>query len=196
MLRTDELRSEERAFLRRWLDDPRAGDVSARICTALREKQGDIADGLLKIFVHEVLAALEGHVVDSKALLKHADSAERLARFLRGSDERPHPPLFPNSDALISSLNDAVKVLRSLAKSQVDRGFDQVSRVDRDGSRARVAFMRAVGMLLNAFCGRFLDEVGIFLSDVAFPKQETTLDQLRSARRPTTRDKRSTRSDR
>jgi hypothetical protein len=38
-----------------------------------------------------------------------------------------------------------------------------------------------------AFCGQFLDDAGIFLTDIAFPGQETTLEQIRSSRRPTTR---------
>jgi hypothetical protein len=37
-----------------------------------------------------------------------------------------------------------------------------------------------------AFCGQFLDDAGIFLTDIAFPGQET-LEQIRSSRRPTTR---------
>jgi hypothetical protein len=41
--------------------------------------------------------------------------------------------------------------------------------------------------LLAKFCGKFLNDAGIFLTDIAFPGQETKLDQIRSSRRPTTR---------
>ena len=48
--------------------------------------------------------------------------------------------------------------------------------------------MRGTGKREMAYCGRFLDEASIFLTDLAFPEHETTLDQIRSARRPTTRN--------
>ncbi len=187
---SDNLQSEERAFLERWMADPRADDVWSKIEAAIQKKHGEFAEGLRRPFIYDVLAVSAGYATDPSAFLKQADNAESLARFLRGPNSRPDPPLLPNSEVLISSLEDAARALRSMAASQIEAGLKQVSRMDQNGSRARVTFMQSVSELLKAFCGEFLDEAGIFLTDIGFPNQETTLDQIRAARRPTTRAKR------
>ncbi|THD54559.1 MAG: hypothetical protein E8A46_08160 [Bradyrhizobium sp.] len=187
IIRSDNLRAEERAFLERWLSHPFADQVWSKIEVAMQSNHGEAADGLRRTFIHEMLAALTGHAADSATFRKQADKAESLARFLRGPDLRPHPPLLPNSEALISSLEDAAVALRTMATNQINAGLKQVSRMDINGSKRRVIFMWSVSDLLVAFCGKFLDEAGIFLTDVAFPSQQTTLDQMRAARRPTTK---------
>jgi hypothetical protein len=190
VMESDNLQSDERAFLGRWKTDPRADDVWSKIEAAMKKKHGAFADGLQRPFIHQVLAVLAGYATDSKAFLEQADNAKSLARFLRGPDLRPHPPLLPNSEMLISLLEDAAQALGTMAANQISAGLREVSRIDRNDSRTRVTFMRSVSELLMAFCDQFLDEAGIFLTDIAFPNQETTLDQIRAARRPTTRPKR------
>jgi hypothetical protein len=187
---SDSLQSEERAFLGRWIADTRADDVWSKIEAAMQTKHGEFAEGLRRPFINDVLALLAGYATDSKAFLKQADNAESLSRFLRGPNSRPNPPLLPNSEMLISSLVDAALALRTMAANQKNADLKQVSRMDQSGSRGRVTFMWSVSELLKAFCGQFLDEAGIFLTDIAFPTQETTLDQIYAARRPTTRAKR------
>jgi hypothetical protein len=190
VMKSDYLQSEERAFLGRWIADPRADDVWSKIEAAMHNKHGEFAEGLRGPFIDQVLALLAGYATDSNAFLKQAENAQSLARFLRGPISRPHPPLLANSEMLISSLEDAALSLRKMAANQIKAGLKQVSRMDQNGSRARVIFMCSVSELLKAFCGQSIDEAGIFLTDIGFPSQETTLDQIRAARRPTTRAKR------
>jgi hypothetical protein len=189
VMRSVELQSDERVFLERWVGDTRANAVWSKIEIGLHKKHGEFADGFKRPLIYEVLAilALANYGANTTAFLKQAQNAESLASFLRGPTSRPHPPLLPNSDALVVSLTEVASALRKLAENQKKAGLKQVSRQDRNRSRARVNFMRSVGELLMAFCGQFLDDAGIFLTDIAFPEQETALDQIRSSRRPTTR---------
>jgi hypothetical protein len=69
----------------------------------------------------------------------------------------------------------------------------RVSRIDRNGSRQRVAFMYAMSRFVTTFCGQPLDNIVAVLTDIAFPSCEaTSLDQVRSARRDSTRIQRAT----
>jgi hypothetical protein len=190
IMQSEELQSETRAFLERFIADPRSNDIGSKIEAAMDKKHGELAKGLARPLIYEVLAVLAGYATDSTAFLKQAEKAESLAKFLRGPDPRRCPPLLPKSEVLISSLKEAARALRQLAKNQVNAGLRQASRTDRNGSRARVNFSRSVSELLLAFCGQFIDEAALFLTDIAFPKHETTIDQILSARRPTTRAKR------
>jgi hypothetical protein len=186
-MHSGELPSDERVFLERWVGDTRANAVWSKIEVGLHKKHGEFADGFKRPFIYEVLAILANYGPNATAFLKQAQNAESLASFLRGPTSRPHLPLLANSDALVVSFTEVARELRKLAENQKKAGLKQVSRQDRNRSRARVNFMRSVGELLMAFCGQFLDDAGIFLTDIAFPGQETTLDQIRSSRRPTTR---------
>jgi hypothetical protein len=65
-------------------------------------------------------------------------------------------------------------------------------RVDRDGSRKQRVFMQIIGGFVTNLCGRALDSEVCVLNDIAFDTAEaTTVFQARSARRPTTRQGRS-----
>lgn len=95
VLRSDNLPSEEKAFLDRWLADSRADDIWSKIEAKMKKKQGDsFASSLKRFFIHEILGGflIADHPPDSKAMLKQADNAESLAKFLRGPSSRSLPP--------------------------------------------------------------------------------------------------------
>jgi hypothetical protein len=186
-LRSDNLLSEEKAFLNRWLADSRADDIWSKIEAKIKSNHGDLfASGLKLSFIHEILGGLRiaDQPPDAKAMLKQADNAERLAKFLHGPGSKPQPPFLPNSETLIASLMSASRTFREMAQRQIETGMRQVSRIDRNGSRKRGAFSWCVSETLKHFCGQPLDEAAAFLTDLAFPNVETDADQIRSTRRP------------
>lgn len=190
ILRSDNLPSEENAFLDRWLADSRADDIWSKIEAKIKKKHGDFfASGLKLFFIREILGGLliADHPPDSKAMLKQAENAESLAKFLRGPGSQPLPPILPNREALIESLVAASRTLREMAQRQIETGMRQVSRLDRMGSRKRGAFSWWISETLRRFCGQPFDEAAAFFTDLAFPRQETDADKIRNTRRARTR---------
>jgi hypothetical protein len=120
--------------------------------------------------------------------LEFAKGAEGLARYYKAAIAKG-PPISAKAHKRLRlriELYEAdAQMMRKLAEPPVSM---RVSRSDRSESRQRVAFMSAIGGYLNELCGRPLDDVIAFLTDIAFPGPEpTSLDQARSARRNTTR---------
>jgi hypothetical protein len=196
IVRSDNLRSEERAFLERWLADPRADDIWSKIQAKMKEMNGDFFASCLKmVFIREILGGLliANNPPDCKAMLKQAENAESLAEFLRGPGSRSLPPLVPNSEALIALLVTASRTFREMAQRQIETGIRQMSRIDRNGSRKRGAFSWWISETLRTFCGQPFDEAAAFFTDLAFPLEETDADKIRNTRRPRTRAGRSKR---
>jgi hypothetical protein len=190
VLQSDNLLSEEKAFLERWLADSRADDIWSKIEAKIEKKCGDFfTSGSKSVFVREILGGLQiaDYPPDSKAMLKQAENAESIAKFLRGAGSRPLPPILPNSEALIASLVNLSRTLREGAQRQNERGIRQVSRIDRNGSRKRGTFSWWISETLRSFCGQPLDEAAAFFTDLAFPREETDADKIRNTRRPRTR---------
>jgi hypothetical protein len=190
ILQSDNSLSEEKAFLDRWLADSRADDIWSKIEAKMKKKHGDFfASGLKTIFIREILGGLliANHPPDADAMLKQAENAESLAKFLRGPSSRSLLPILPNSEALIASLLAASRTLREMAQRQIETGIRQVSRIDRNGSRKRGAFSWWISETLRSFCGQPIDEAAAFFTDLAFPREQTDADKIRNTRRPRTR---------
>ena len=87
ILQSDNWLSEEKALLDRWLADSRADDIWSKIEAKMEKKHGDFfARGLKTIFIREIIGGLQiaNHPPDANAMLKQAENAEGLAKFLRG----------------------------------------------------------------------------------------------------------------
>ena len=182
---TGGLGTYDHEYLRRWINDDRAEEVWAAVESAMKERHGgDYVEGFGRVLVREILivrwaARDPDYQVD---YLARAQQTGDLARFL---GRRPPPVHMPKLDELVGALRSAELRMREHAKEQKSRGRKRPVR--RSSARPRVEFMRGVSESLLEFCGRHLDRVAVVLTDIAFPDQETTVDQVRSARRPTTR---------
>jgi hypothetical protein len=78
--------------------------------------------------------------------------------------------------------------LRALDKSYYDFNKKPVSQKDQHGSRQRKAFGFTVGRYLLSNCGEWCDLEVAALVDIAYPRKNipTTVEEVRSFRRPTT----------
>jgi hypothetical protein len=125
--------------------------------------------------------------------LEFAENAERLSKFYRTAMSEP-PPI-PSTAHKKLRLRAEIyerdaKMMRKLAV-KATKGL-RITREDRKGSRRRVAFMSSMSHLTSILCAKPLDNVVAILTDIAFPRREaTSLEQVRSARRDTTRLRRS-----
>ena len=167
ILRSDNLLSEEKDFLNGWLADPRADDIWSKIEPKIKQKYGDcFASGLKMVFIREILGGLmiANRPPDSTAMLKQAENAENLAKFLRGPSWRSLPPILVNGEDLIASLVDASCTMRGMAQRQIETGIRQVSRIDKNGSRKRGAFSWWMSETLRSFCGQPFDEAAAFFT--------------------------------
>ena len=179
--------------LAQWTGDDRAEEVWSEIEKKLRLRgladilQDDrYREGVAVVFIRHVLAAKGVAEADRPDYLKHAAEAESLARFLSGYHSGMNlilPPL-PKRRDLVPDLENVARELRDIAKKSTP-----VSRKRPD--RARTSFMRMISEEIRGMCGKQLDEVVAVLTDEAFPDKETSLDQVRSARKPTTKKGRS-----
>jgi hypothetical protein len=199
--RSDGLTLDDRKFLQRWADDPRTNELWDKVQTKLAPRLDELVSDrffvneiLARFFINEILAIRR--VVQSAELLRNqaaayrlnAERAEKLANFLDPKSSWPPPPV-PSALKFVPALREAARELRRLEDHDVG-----VSRKDQNGSRERVMFMRDTTELFIRICGRPLDDVVAALTDIAFPGHETTLDQVRSARRPSTSKGRRARS--
>ena len=184
---SEKLNPVDVAHLERWLDHERAEEIWNILEGAMRKRHGDeFGESLGQIVIREILG--ERHAAHDPDLVVNywarADDADSLARFF---NRLPPPVLMrkPDCASLARSLSKAAQIMRKQAATQKKTG--RTNRARRSPRTPRTLFMAATSNLLKEFSGRFLDEVTVVLTDVAFPKQQTTIDQVRSARRPTTR---------
>jgi hypothetical protein len=177
------------AHINRWAEDPRAEEVWQEIKT-----HADAHCGWLppEYFIQNVLAqrSIAQHPDAITNYGEQASAAEALARFLNRFGELPPPApkvleKFPN---LVESLEGAALLLREYEKVQKASRLARVSR--KASTRGRSLFMLWINQLLREVCGKDLDSAAAVLTDIAFPEKETTLDQVRTARRPLSRRKR------
>ena len=154
----------------------------------------DFIKFLDRFFIQEVLGIK--HIAGSVEVLRNefpayrenAERAEKLADFLDQKSDWPPPPV-PRALQFVPHLRETASELRRLAKHNVG-----VSRKNQKGSRQRVFFMRKMAELFSEICQGSLDEQVRILTEIAFPERETTINEVRSARRPTTSKARSARS--
>jgi hypothetical protein len=125
--------------------------------------------------------------------LELAENAERFAKFYKTvlSEPPPIPSIAHKKVRLRAEIYESdAKMMRKLA-GKAPKAL-RISREDRKGSRRRVAFMSSISEFISILCGKPLDNVVAILTDIAFPGREaTSLEQVRSARRDTTRIERS-----
>jgi hypothetical protein len=123
--------------------------------------------------------------------LMHAAQAESLVKFLRqvGRIQTPEPIDLQ----LCELLELRAREWRNPSEVYTFFGPIRVSRNNREGSRQRIAFMNAMSSYMEDVCGQPLDNVVATLSDIAFWPRTTTIDEVQSARKPTTRSGRSNR---
>lgn len=145
-------------------------------------------------FIWHMLAARRAADVigDYPERVRQAESAEGLAKFLRVKGE---------ADGLTYELLE--DLAHQLREPHEFKPFDSIpiplSRKSRNtsggratrGTRQLKAFMSWMRDYLNATYGQPLNEVVATATDIAFPGQETTLDRVRAAVKPTTRRGRS-----
>lgn len=190
------LNPTEKEIASRLSADTRTSAIWDKIGTAFRQRHDWGIDGIERYLLQEILAVrnLINGLPDMNSYLRHAEGAENLARFLRGPGSTPWPPIvrvLGDYDEFIGSLEATGAQLRKLAERDRIKGRPLNSRVNRNDSRDRYAFMREMSRLLKDLCGQPFDEATILFTDVAFPNQQTTIDQIRAARKPTTRSSRS-----
>jgi hypothetical protein len=189
----DSLSHADQKLLAQWTED----DLLWRPCWEKIQTRAQRRIGLwhpefTRFFIREVLATKR--LADSVELrrnlrptyVKYAKQAEGLARFLKEPARSGLPPPVPFGGKLASQLEDAVRLLRRRANPDPS-GPLRVSRLSRNGSRPRVAFMRLMSSLLNEMCGRPLDEAVVVLTNIAFPNHYSTRHEVRAARLPSTR---------
>jgi hypothetical protein len=196
VLRSDNLPSDEKAFLERWIADSRADEIWSKIEEKSKKTYGRLfVRGSKVSFIHEILGGLQiaNDPPDSTAMRRQAANAESLANFLRGPGSRSRPPIIPESETLVASLVATSRILGEMAQRQINTGMRQVSRIDRNGSRKRGTFSWWISETLRSFCGQPFDEAAAFFTELAFPRQETDADKIRNTRRPRTRAERSKR---
>jgi hypothetical protein len=84
-------------------------------------------------------------------------------------------------------LAEDAQIMRRLAARR-PKLLMPISRMNRNGSRKRVAFMYLMSRSIMHLCGKPLDGIVASLTDIAFPSPvATSLEQVRSARRESTR---------
>jgi len=196
--RTDHLDSGQREHIDRWNDHPRADEIWSKIQDKAQERHPNNAfyasPRFAKFFVRCVLATrsiaegLDQRREQRDQYLKHAEQAESLAEFLSNLPEIGMPPPIPFGMQLAQSLQQAAKLLRVFANPRNVPGLMRISIKDVNGSRTRVAFMNWMSHEIVGICGEPMDDVVGVLNDISFDLPEvTTLDQVKSARSPTTR---------
>jgi hypothetical protein len=121
--------------------------------------------------------------------LELAKNAERFAKFYKTvlSEPPPIPSIAYKKVRLRAEIYESdAKIMRKLA-GKAPKAL-RISCEDRKGSRRRVAFMSSISEFISILCGKPLDNVVAILTDIAFPGREaTSLEEVRSARRDTTR---------
>jgi hypothetical protein len=122
--------------------------------------------------------------------LKHAEQAENLAKFLKQGNGTLMLPESVDKQ-LCRLLEFSARRWREPGEFLTFFGPIRVSRLDRKGSRPRMAFMNAMSGYMEDVCGQPLDNVVATLTDIAFQGRPTTIEEVRSARKPTTRSGRS-----
>ena len=186
VLQSADLGAADVAHINRWAEDLRAEEVWHEIKT-----HADAHCGWLppEYFILNVLAqrSIAQHPDAIPNYGEQASAAETLARFLNRFGELPPPApkvleKFPN---LVASLEGAALLLREYEQQQKASKLACFSR--NTSTRARSAFMLWINQFLRAICGLDLDNSAAVLTDIAFPEKVTTADQVRAARRPTTR---------
>jgi hypothetical protein len=186
---SDDLNRADRKHLARWTNDCRTDEAWSKIQKKVRSPVDE--ETFAQIFIRETLATRRVAEADQwPEFLTHAVEAESLAKFLRGTPiEMLMLPPVPDLVELVPLLEKAGRRLREVASHGM-----HVSRQHNDGLRPRRVFMRMISTdLIQELCGQPVDDAVCILTDIAFPDRETTIDQVRAARKPTTRRGRSAR---
>jgi hypothetical protein len=198
----DEVHSEDEQHLARWEADDRADEIWKTI-QAQAIGPFPIQDNKwiepLELFILSVLLARKAadNIDDvhrrweSKRIRydQLAMNAETLAEFynkaLIGAPSKPS--IEDQKMRLRASIyREDAQIMRRLAARRPK--VLRISRMDRNGSRKRVAFMYLMSTSMMHLCGKPLDSIVASLTDIAFPGPEaTSLEQVRSARRESTR---------
>jgi hypothetical protein len=169
----------DRDHVTRWSKDPRAEEVWATISSRARSNLLTIPP---RVFVGEMLSCRAMAQRSAPQFQFHAEAAESLANFLRGSEGQP--PAMPSITefyALAQSLEDAASLMRTQAHLSEEKGLIKNSRKSKTNPRAN--FIRLVSDFVFEVCGMRLDyEVGM-LTEKAFPGIECSEDMVRAARR-------------
>jgi len=196
--KVDKLHPGDEQHLARWAEDDRADEVWKTIQTYAI---GPFPCGPnrrslepLDIFVLSVL--LMRHVADNidrtyqswksrrTRYLQRAKKAKDLANFYKKISTGA--PLTPSvADRRIQLRAEIYEQDAEMMRTLAGRGPKslRISRIDRKGSRKRVAFMNLVSHSMTTLCGKPLDSVVATLTDIAFPGGEpTSLEQVRNAR--------------
>jgi len=193
---------EDRAHLARWANDDRAEGIWEKVQQLAHEPVGsfDPLQGLIAAVLSARLAAeiakptheiLRRHRERSARYLELAKQLEALAQTWRRMANRDNlRSEFALKKAKAHGLE--ARAWRKLAEKAAPPTRFSVSRSDRAGSRKQRVFMQLVSYFLINLCGRPLDSEVAALNDIAFDTPEaTSVQQVRSARRPTTRQGRS-----
>jgi hypothetical protein len=171
---TNELDSTDREHISRWAGDDRSDEAWSKIWKRMQQGS-EFEQGFARVFIRHVLAVRRVAESDHwPNFLRYADEAESLSQFLSGRPfGRLRLPPIPELSYLVPHLEIAAQRLREVANNS-----SPVSRKYHDGLRPRTVFMRMIAEDVRGYCGHPLNEVVCVLTDVAFPGQETTVDQV------------------
>ncbi len=181
---TSTLTPADLAHLKRWAEDDRADEVWNKISRKAWKRGIPL---YASFFIREVLGArsisesVEHLSTQRRFYQERATQMENLANFLRHL--RPSIILLPLAMKLPQMLEDTAKILREQV-SPNSRGPMRVSRVDRNGSRRRKAFIRVMSSDWPGICSDY--ELSV-LTEIAFDIRDVTVDQVKWAQRRTTR---------
>jgi hypothetical protein len=171
-----------RQHLTRWRDDYRAEEVWQKI----RANSDSIS-------AEEFIRAVVRARCDAAGLIHRINSYVRDRAHAISLHEAKTAKALASTQSLseiADALDGAAKDFRVIGRA-IDRDLDElpanvITRKDQAGSLTRRMFYLAVGTFLYEKCGRWMDTEVTALADIAFPGTESTIDQVRAARRPTT----------
>jgi hypothetical protein len=182
----DGLGESQKEFVQRLRDDD-ANRID-EIWSKLVEKQPELADGDRILFIRYLADAWT--VIE---LAQYEAAEKKLSRLIGIGDARLKK--YYAKRFVSAPPHELPKILSEMAYfvSDDESGFsNKLSdyfpeldiRSDHEGSRLRTAFMRFMSRFARAATGDWCDDEVATLTDIAFPRDETTsTDMVRSARR-------------
>jgi hypothetical protein len=190
-LQQQECSESQKQFLQRIRDDDasRVDEVWSRFV----EKQPKLTDGDRTVFIK--CLALGWGIVE----LARYEAVDKRLRQLAGTLEGRLKKYWAKR-FIEASADELPKILKEmewfsrecesspipLSEFPLSEFFPELDiRSDHEGSRPRTGFMRFISKFAREVTGDWCDDEVATLTDVAFPRDEsTTIDMVRSARRP------------
>jgi hypothetical protein len=180
------LTNAEQQCLLRWANDLSWEETWKNIQTAALRHRGWHV--YWKDFIEAVLRArhLAIELIESSDRVTNQD--QRIGDLLKSAGKRIGKLLTTSLPVptLAQVLEAHARALRDLAPTTLPDTPYQPGRNDRKGSRQRKIFIQAMTVYMTEMVGQPLDAVVANLTDIMFNRRDTSIEQVRAARRPTT----------